>query len=84
MTNKEKQHLLKIKLLPCGVCNQPAPSDAHHIKRNGKRISHYATIPLCKSCHQDNHNGIHGNKYMWDVMKLNELDVLANTIEKLT
>lgn len=40
-------------------------------------------VPLCKSCHQDNHNGIHGQRRMWDVMKKTELDCLADTIRRL-
>ena len=83
MNKKESRHMQKIKELPCGVCGQSAPSDAHHIKEGDRRVSHYATIPLCKSCHQDSHNGIHGEKAMWKIFKKTELLVLAETIEKL-
>lgn len=84
MTRAEHQHIERVKSLPCGVCDQSAPCDAHHITEGGRRVSDYATIPLCKSCHQDNHNGIHGRKAMWQVMRKTELLVLAETIEKLT
>lgn len=67
--------------MPCGVCGASAPSDAHHILENSRRIGHFAVIPLCKSCHQDNHNGIHGRKAMWKVMRKTELQVLAETIK---
>jgi hypothetical protein len=80
MNAKESKYILKIKNMPCGVCGSPPPSDAHHILENSRRISHFATIPLCKSCHQDNHNGIHGRQAMWKVMRKTELDVLAETI----
>jgi len=83
MNNAESSHILDIKNMPCGVCGQGAPSDAHHILENSRRISHFAVIPLCKSCHQDNHNGIHGRKAMWKVMRKTELSVLAETIEYL-
>lgn len=79
----EKEHMARIKSLPCGVCDAQAPSDAHHITDCGRRVSHYATIPLCKSCHQDAHNGIHGRQVMWKIMKKTELLVLAETIAKL-
>jgi hypothetical protein len=79
----EKEHMARIKSLPCGVCDEPGPSDAHHITDCGRRVSHYATIPLCKSCHQDARNGIHGMGIMWKVMKKTDLLVLAETIEKL-
>lgn len=82
MTKEESLHILRIKNMPCGVCDASEPSDAHHILENSRRISHFAVIPLCKSCHQDNHNGIHGRKAMWKVMRKTELQVLAETIEK--
>ncbi|MFI3187672.1 MAG: hypothetical protein QX198_16990 [Methylococcaceae bacterium] len=84
MLNAEKHHLGRIKQLPCGVCGDQNISHAHHIKEGDRRVSHFATIPLCQDCHQDNHNGIHGAKAMWKVMKKTELLVLAETIEKLT
>lgn len=83
MRNKEAAHIENIKNMPCGVCGQCAPSDAHHILENSRRISHYAVIPLCKSCHQDNHNGIHGRKAMWKIFHKTEFQVLAETIEKI-
>ena len=83
MNAAESNHIEKIKNMPCGVCGNSAPSDAHHILENSRRISHFAVIPLCKSCHQDNHNGIHGRKAMWKVMRKTELLVLAETIERL-
>jgi hypothetical protein len=83
-TRAEKKHLALVKELPCGVCGEPAYSDAHHIKEGDRRVSHYLVIPLCRNCHSDNHNGIHGQKAMWRVMKKTELSVLAETIEKLT
>ena len=83
MTNSESDHLLRIKNMPCGVCNTPGPSDAHHILDCGRRVSHFATIPLCLFCHRDSKNGIHGQKNMWKMMRKTELSVLAETIEKL-
>jgi hypothetical protein len=83
MTKAEHAHIERIKSLPCGVCGEGHISDAHHILEGGRRVSHFATIPLCKSCHQDNRNGIHGQGIMWRVMKKSELLVLAETIEAL-
>jgi len=83
MTKAEQAHLLRIKNLPCCICDASAPSDAHHVTVCGRRVSHYATVPLCKSCHQDQHNGIHGNMAMWKIMKMDEIDALARTIEML-
>jgi hypothetical protein len=83
MKTKEKLHILKVKDMPCGVCGWLGPSDAHHILDCGRRISHFMVIPLCKTCHQDNEQGIHGRKTIWNIMKLTELQVLAKTIETL-
>ena len=83
MLKSEAKHIERVKNLPCGVCGHYAPSDAHHILENSRRVSHFAVIPLCKDCHQDSHNGIHGEKAMWKVMRKTELLVLAETIERL-
>lgn len=40
------------------------------------------TIPLCPPCHTGP-NGIHGNKSLMRIQKLDELDLLARTIEAL-
>jgi hypothetical protein len=78
--NKDhKKHFLAIKSMNCGVCDATAPSDSHHIKQG----LHFTCIPLCKDCHQGSHNGIHGRKAIWDVLKKTELSVLNETIEKL-
>lgn len=83
MTNSEHRHIERVKNMPCGVCKASAPSDAHHLLEVGRRVGHFAVIPLCKSCHQDNKNGIHGEKNMWRVMRKTELIVLAETIEAM-
>lgn len=86
MSNFEKQHLGRVKELPCAVCGHPGPSDAHHIlegRTPGRKSPDALAIPLCKSCHQDSRNGIHGQRIMWAVMKKTELGCLAETIEKL-
>lgn len=86
MNSAEKAHILRVKELPCAVCGAPGPSDAHHIlegRTPGRKAPDLLVVPLCKSCHQDNHNGIHGQRRMWDVMKATELVCLADTIERL-
>lgn len=79
ITKKEKEHLGRIKEMPCGVCNQAGPSDAHHIVQHNQ----YLCIPLCKDCHQGSFNGIHGQARIWSVMKLDEMSVLNETIRNL-
>lgn len=47
-----------------------------------QRASDMLVIPLCKSCHQGP-KGVHGDKTMLRVFKVEELDLLAITLEKL-
>jgi hypothetical protein len=74
----ERRYLAAVKELPCGLCGASGPSDAHHIEQR----LHYLCIPLCKECHQGT-NGWHGNKSLWRIKKMDEMDVLNNTIHLL-
>ena len=79
MTADERRHVTRIKSMPCAVCDAPPPSDAHHVDQS----SHFLVLPLCKDCHQGSHNGIHGQKRMWAVMRKTELSALNETIGKI-
>lgn len=76
----ERVHLARIKEMNCGVCGASGPSDAHHVEQHMQ----FTCIPLCKDCHQGSHNGIHGRKSIWNVLKKTELGVLNDTIRQLT
>ena len=77
-TKAERIHVERIKSMPCVICNEPGPSDAHHIKQE----SGWHCVPLCKSCHTGR-NGIHGERHMWKLKKMDEVDALAATVERL-
>jgi hypothetical protein len=79
MTAAERKHVARIKAMPCAVCHASPPSDAHHIEQ----ALNFLVLPLCKDCHQGSHNGIHGQKRIWAVLKKTELSALNETIEKL-
>lgn len=79
LTAREREHLQRIKAMPCAVCDTPGPSDAHHIKQGLQ----WTCIPLCRDCHQGSHNGIHGQARMWAVMKMDELAALNKTVAAL-
>lgn len=83
MTDRERRHVTRIKLMPCAVCGQGGgdldPSEAHEIKQG----RWWLAIPLCASCHRSDHNGLHGRRHMWKVMGMDELDALGETIERL-
>jgi hypothetical protein len=78
LSQLQREHLSLIKQMDCGVCGAIGPSDAHHIEQG----LHFLCIPLCKDCHQGSHNGIHGRKAIWNVLKKSELSVLNDTIKK--
>jgi len=79
LTPREREHFALIKAMPCSVCGEAGPSDAHHIRQHLT----FTCIPLCRDCHMGSHNGIHGRKAMWNVMRLDELDALDITIQRL-
>jgi hypothetical protein len=79
LTKIERQHLGRVKDLPCSVCDVSGPSDAHHIKQGLQ----YTCVALCKDCHQGSFNGWHGQKTMWKIKKMGELDALNVTLERL-
>ena len=82
----ERRHMGRVKELPCSVCGAPGPSDAHHIlegRTPGRKSPDELCIPLCKDCHQGSHNGIHGQRRIWEVLKKTELQCLADTIRRL-
>jgi len=72
----------KVAGLPCCLCGD-SPVQVHHIRAGqggAQRASHFLTLPLCPGCHQGP-QGVHGDKTMLRIMKKNELDLLAETIE---
>jgi hypothetical protein len=79
MTAAERAPVERVKQIKCSVCDEPGPSDAHHIKQD----QHWTVVALCKECHQGAHNGWHGRKAMWAIKHMDELDALAVTIRRL-
>ena len=75
----ESAHIAKVKALPCSVCDEPGPCDAHHVKQG----QHFTVVALCKSCHQGALMGLHGQRRMWMIKKMDEVDALAVTLERV-
>jgi len=80
ITTRARMHMQRIKEMACIVCDQPGPSEAHHIRQG----DHFTCLPLCKDCHTGSHNGIHGRQSIWKVLRLDELAALNKLMEKLT
>lgn len=78
-TKAEREHIERIKEMPCGVCEAPGPSECHELKQG----QWFTSIPLCADCHRGSHNGIHGQARIWAAKKLDEMEVLNATIAGL-
>ena len=82
-TKAEAAHIERVKLLPCSVCDcgggEAAPSEAHEIKQG----QWWTSIALCFSCHRGALLGLHGQRRMWILKKMDEIDALAVTIRRL-
>jgi len=79
LTAREREHIQRVKELPCSVCDAPGPSDAHHLEQ---RLQ-YTCVALCKECHQGPRMGWHGERAAWKVRKMDELAALNVTIRRL-
>lgn len=80
ITAAESRYIAIVKNLECSVCDQAGPCDAHHVKQG----QHYTVVALCKSCHQGALMGWHGQRRMWAIKKMDELDALAVTVRRVT
>ena len=78
LNRAEREHLARVKSLPCSVCDTPGPSEAHHVKQGLQ----YTCIALCPDCHRG-HNGWHGTKAFWRIRKMDEVDALNVTVQRL-
>ena len=79
LTEKQRAHLGRVKALPCSVCDAPGPSEAHHIRQG----SQYTCVALCESCHRGGLLGLHGQRRMWAIKKMDEMDALNITLKRL-
>lgn len=75
----EREHIELVKSLPCSLCDEAAPSDCHEIKQ-GQWLT---SVALCPSCHTGALMGLHGQKRMWAIKKMDELDALAVTLRRV-
>ena len=90
-TAAESRHLGRIKQLPCALCErlgqqQTSPTEANHPREGqgmAQRSSDWLAYPLCYECHRGD-NGLHGNRSLFHIAKVSEMDLLADTIRKLT
>lgn len=79
LTKREREHLQRVKSLPCSVCGAPGPSEAHHVKQHRQ----YTCIALCADCHRGSLMGLHGQRRAWAIHKMTEIDALDVTVRNL-
>ena len=81
---KEKRYLDRVAQLDCVVCGAHGVH-VHHLREGqgmAQRASNFLTAPLCPPCHTGP-RGIHGDRSVLRQEKLDEMDLLARTIERL-
>lgn len=84
-TAAEREYIARVKELPCSCCDAPGPSSAHHAREEqgrGQKAKNWLVMALCYSCHQGP-LGLHGDKTLMRIYKVDEMDLLAKTIERL-
>ena len=79
MTASERRHVQMVKESTCAVCDASGPCEAHEINQG----QWFTSIALCADCHRGSANGIHGNKTMWRIKKLDELGALNITLARI-
>jgi hypothetical protein len=75
----EKRHTERVKALACSLCDQSGPSEAHEIRQG----QWFTSVALCASCHRGPLLGLHGQRQMWVLKKMDEIDALAITIRRV-
>lgn len=91
MKASEARHLSRLAELGCILCHarygidDGERAEIHHLREGqgmAQRGSNWTAIPLCPTCHRGP-RGIHGDRLLLKALKLDELDLLAMTIERL-
>jgi len=85
-----KRHLARVAGLGCALCRRlgygPTPAEVHHLREGqgmAQRASDFLTVPLCPEHHRGP-AGIHGDRGAFKNARVDELDLLADTIQELS
>lgn len=86
---RAKRHMGRVAALGCMLCRllgRPnVAAEVHHIREGqgmAQRAQDWLTVPVCPECHRGP-RGIHGDKQLLRQAKVDELDLLAQTIAEL-
>lgn len=78
MTSAERAHVGKVKESGCACCGACGVVHAHEIQQG----LWWTSIGLCPACHTGP-MGIHGDKTMWRIHKINEMEALNETLRRI-
>ena len=78
MTRSERDHVQKVKESGCALCDAAGFVHAHEIEQG----LWYTAIGLCDACHTGQ-QGIHGDKTLWRIYKMNEIQALNETLRRV-
>ena len=81
-TAKGREHMGRVKMLPCVICGHPPPSEAHHCRSDGMARDDFKTIPLCQPCHTGP-QGYHKAKATWEAQNGPDYSFLAVVADQL-
>lgn len=82
MRQAEHRYMDRLAQLPCCCCGAYGVQ-LHHVREGqgmAQRAQNWLAIPVCPPCHTGP-RGIHGDKSIMRQHKLDEMDLLARTIE---
>lgn len=68
----------KVKESGCAVCGDGPYVEAHHMQQG----EHFTVTGLCVPCHRGP-MGLHGDKTLWRIHKINEIEALNETLRRV-
>ena len=78
MTVAERRHVSRVKDSGCAVCGVGGCVHAHEIEQG----LWWTSIGLCPECHTGP-QGIHGDKTLWRIYKMDEIKALNETLRRV-
>lgn len=89
MTKAEREYVGRVAALGCLVCDAlgygQTPAEVHHVREGqgaSQRASNWLAVPLCPEHHRGS-RGLHGDRSDLRMVKMDEMDLLAETIRRL-
>jgi hypothetical protein len=83
---EDPEWLDRVRDLPCCICGQAPPSEAHHLRGvevgTGKKAGDHSTIPLCLDHHRTGRMGIafHAGPRIWEAAFGTQKEHLQDTL----